>query len=145
MWLLGTVFMAIVATQNFFTIYRLLDSQPNPKFAAEVEKLGHDEAHDLLWYLSSELKSPLFSVLEFGAARDWNSGSVAGGEGARNRESKMGNCRNAWHCAVPDADHHAAHGFAWPRTRLCAAHPPPPGMRTFGLLHATYTWSMGLS
>ena len=43
-WLTGTVAMAVVATENFFTIDRLLQAKPNPVFAADVEKLGHDAA-----------------------------------------------------------------------------------------------------
>src|SRR5438477_7509934 len=59
-WLMGTVSMAIIATENFYTIYRLLDALPNAKLAADVEKLGHDEVFNLLMYLSSELNRLYF-------------------------------------------------------------------------------------
>src|SRR5262247_4592490 len=60
LWLMGTVAMAIVATQNFFTIDRLLRAQPNAKFSLDMEKLGHDEARSLLYYFSSELNRLYF-------------------------------------------------------------------------------------
>ena len=39
-WLTGTLAVAVVATENFFTIDRLLEAKPNPAFAADVDKLG---------------------------------------------------------------------------------------------------------
>src|SRR5438128_1545389 len=68
-WLMGTVSMAVVATQNFYTIDRLLAAQPNPAFAADVEKLGHDTARELLRYLSSELNRLYF--------QSWNLAQLA--------------------------------------------------------------------
>src|SRR5690349_8807513 len=56
----GTIFIAIVATQNFYTVDRLLAAQPNPAFGAAVNKLGAPEARDLLRYLSSELNRLYF-------------------------------------------------------------------------------------
>ena len=50
LWLMGTVSMAIVATQNFYTIDRLLDAQSNPAFTAAIDKFGRAEARDLLRY-----------------------------------------------------------------------------------------------
>ena len=38
--------MAIVATENFYTIDRLLQAQPNAKFVKDVAMLGHDEARE---------------------------------------------------------------------------------------------------
>src|SRR5213592_4539900 len=59
-WLAGTFTVAVVATENFFTIDRLLEAKPNPAFAADVEKLGHDATRELLRYLSSELNRLYF-------------------------------------------------------------------------------------
>jgi len=65
-WMTGTVFVAVVATQNFFTIDRLLAGSPNPQFRVAVENLdsvetpGHPVARDLLRYLSSELNRLYF-------------------------------------------------------------------------------------
>ena len=36
-WLMGTVCTAVVATQNFYTIDRLLAAEPNPAFTAVVD------------------------------------------------------------------------------------------------------------
>jgi hypothetical protein len=59
-WLMGTVCMAIVATENFYTIDRLLQVLPNAKFSADVDKLGHDDTRALLYYFSSELNRLYF-------------------------------------------------------------------------------------
>src|SRR5206468_7567381 len=59
-WLMGTVWTAIVATQNFYTIDRLLETQPNAAFTAVVDKLGYGETRDVLRYLSSELNRLYF-------------------------------------------------------------------------------------
>ena len=57
--------MAIVATQNFFTIDRLLRAQPNPKLTLDMERLGHDETRALLYYFSSELNRLYFQYWNF--------------------------------------------------------------------------------
>ena len=75
-WLMGTVFTAIVATQNFYTIDRLLAAQPNTAFTAAVDKLGHQEARELLRYLSSELNRSTFNT---GTSRNWRSESLRSG------------------------------------------------------------------
>ena len=62
LWLMGTIAMAIVATQNFFTIDRLLRAQPNPKLTLDMERLGHDETRALLYYFSSELNLSLIHI-----------------------------------------------------------------------------------
>jgi hypothetical protein len=51
-----------VATQNFYTIDRLLAARANGAFAAAVDKLGATESRDLLRYLSSELNRLYFQV-----------------------------------------------------------------------------------
>ena len=139
LWLMGTVAMAVIATQNFWTVNRLLHAQPNPKFAADVEKLGYDEAHNLLYYLSSELNRLYFQY--------WNLAQLAIG------------ILGLWLVVkIPDA-YKAKWGIVamlgivlfltaliTPRMvslgrdlDFVARTPLPPGMRTFGLLHAAYT------
>jgi hypothetical protein len=65
-WMTGTVFVAVVATQNFFTIDRLLAGSPNESFHVAVKTLdsvespGHPVARDMLRYLSSELNRLYF-------------------------------------------------------------------------------------
>src|SRR3989449_10299958 len=70
-WLTGTVSTAVVATQNFYTIDRLLDAQPNPAFHSAVEKLGRDSMREVLRYLSSELNRLYFQY--------WNLAQLAVG------------------------------------------------------------------
>ena len=60
LWLMGSVSLGIVATENFYTIDRLLEAKANPAFNAAVEKLGPTQARDLLRYLSSELNRLYF-------------------------------------------------------------------------------------
>jgi len=61
-WLTGTIVFAIVATENFYTIDRLLASRTRPAFAAAVDHLGQTSARDLLRYLSSELNRLYFQL-----------------------------------------------------------------------------------
>jgi hypothetical protein len=61
-WLMGTICTSIVATQNFYTIDRLLAERANPAFAATVDRMGSPQARDLLRYLSSELNRLYFRI-----------------------------------------------------------------------------------
>ena len=70
-WLTGTVAMAVVATQDFFTIDRLLQAKANPVFTADIDKLGYDATRELLRYLSSELNRLYFQY--------WNLAQMAVG------------------------------------------------------------------
>ncbi|HYR44898.1 MAG TPA: hypothetical protein VER98_17845 [Terriglobia bacterium] len=138
-WLTGTLATAVVATENFFTIDRLLEAKPNPAFAADVEKLGHDAARELLRYLSSELNRLYFQY--------WNLAQLAVGILA------------LWLVVqLPGADK-PKWGIVWMlgivlfltvlitpfilsvgrSIDFLPRDPPPDGLRTFGLLHATYT------
>jgi len=137
--LTGTVFVAIVATQNFYTIDRLLASQPNPAFGAAVTKLGVSESRDLLRYLSSELNRLYFQY--------WNAAQLALGIWVLWMIRKLPNSRRAKSYVV------AMLGIGLVLTILItpqilyigreldfAPHDPQtPRLRTFGLLHAAYT------
>src|SRR5262249_8003406 len=61
-WLTGTVAMAVVATENFYTIDRLLEARPNAAFAADIDEFGHDATREVLRYLSSELNRLYFQL-----------------------------------------------------------------------------------
>jgi hypothetical protein len=61
-WLMGTVCTVVVATENFYTIDRLLSASPNRSFTTTVQQLGQPEARDLLRYLSSELNRLYFQI-----------------------------------------------------------------------------------
>src|SRR5436309_10182297 len=87
-WLAGTVCTAIVATQNFYTIDRLLQAQPNTAFTAVVDKLGYQETREVLRYLSSELNRLYFQYwniaqLAIGILALWLAGKLPGSERAR--------------------------------------------------------------
>ncbi len=138
-WLTGTVSTAVVATQNFYTIDRLLDAQPNPAFRSAVEKLGRDSMREVLRYLSSELNRLYFQY--------WNLAQLAVGILALWLVVKLPDASQAKWTIV------AMLGTVLFMTVLITPailsvgraidfvprDPPPPELRTFGLLHATYT------
>lgn len=144
LWLMGTVAMAIVATQNFYTIYRLLDAKPNTEFAADVEKIGRDEAQDLLKYLSSELNRLYFQY--------WNFAQLAIGILALWLVVKSPAAKQSkWGIVAMLGIVLFLTGLITPQIvsvgrtlDFVPRDPPPPGMRTFGLLHATYTVMDGI-
>ena len=61
-WVAGSAMTAIVATQNFYTIDRLLAGSPSGAFHDAVSRLGEPQARDLLRYLSSELNRLYFQL-----------------------------------------------------------------------------------
>jgi hypothetical protein len=62
-WLMGSVLMAVVATQNFRRVDRLLE-RPVPAAVKLVEDLGADGARSLLRYHASELNRFYFTTWE---------------------------------------------------------------------------------
>ena len=139
LWLMGTVTMAIVATQNFFTIDRLLKAEPHPKFTENVAKLGHDDARAVLYYFSSELNRLYF--------RYWDLAQLAVGILALWFVVKVpGAHKEKWVIVAMLAVVLFLTAIITPRIvsvgrglDFVPRVPPPPGLRTFGLLHATYT------
>ncbi len=138
-WLTGTVAVAVVATENFFTIDRLLAARPNPAFAADVEKLGHDATRELLRYLSSELNRLYF--------RYWNLAQLAVGilalwlvvklpAATRAKWGIVGMLAIALFLAFLITPFILSVGRS---IDFVPRDPPPSGLRTFGLLHAAYT------
>ena len=67
-WMAGTICVSVVATQNFYTIDRLLAARANPEFAAVVDRLGATESRDFMRYLSSELNRLYFQL--------WNAAQI---------------------------------------------------------------------
>jgi hypothetical protein len=150
-WMTGTVFVAVVATQNFFTIDRLLAGSPNESFHVAVQTLnsvetpGHPVARDMLRYLSSELNRLYFQY--------WNLAQLIVGLLTLWFVTKIRAANRAKWCVVamlgislfvmavltpPIVNVGRALDFV-PRES------PPlevvTRLRTFGLLHATYTVS----
>ena len=62
MWVAGSLFVSVVASQNFYTIDVLLSEMPNASFREAVLRLGHQDARDMLRYLSSELNRLYFQM-----------------------------------------------------------------------------------
>jgi hypothetical protein len=138
-WLTGTVAMAVVATENFYTVDRLLQAKPNPVFASDVEKFGYDATRELLRYLSSELNRLYFQY--------WNLAQLAVGilslwfvvrTPSANKEKWwiVGMLAIALFLTFVITPFILSVGRS---IDFVPRDPPPAGLRTFGLLHATYT------
>jgi hypothetical protein len=138
-WLMGLVSMAIVATQNFYTIDRLLKVQPNEAFAVHLEKLGHDETRKLLRYLSSELNRLYFQAwdlaqLPIGILALWLVVKLPDAQKAKwGIVAMLGIVLFLMLLITPRIVSVGRALDFVPRV------PPPDGLRTFGLLHAAYT------
>jgi hypothetical protein len=139
LWLMGTVSMAVVATQDFFSIDRLMASPAHPVFAADIEKLGHDATRDLLYYLSSELNRLYFQYwnlaqMPIGILTLWLVVKIPGSNKAKwEIVAMLGIVLFLTVLITPRIVSVGRSIDFVPRD------PPPDGLRTFGLLHATYT------
>jgi hypothetical protein len=150
-WVMGSICMSMVATQNFYTVDRLLAGPSGAAFTAMVQKLGQPAARELLRYLSSELNRLYFQI--------WNAAQIVLGVVA------------LWLVASSDGDDPAnprsASAFGTPAAKGIFAmlaivvlmlvyltpaivslgreldfvprEPAPPGMSRFWVLHAAYT------
>jgi hypothetical protein len=61
-WIAGSLFMILVATQNFRSVDRLLSAPAGA--SAQIERLGHDEARTFLRYQVSEQNRWYFETWE---------------------------------------------------------------------------------
>jgi len=138
-WLAGSVFVAVVATQNFYTIDRLLERSPNEAFRVVVELMENPSARDFLRYLSSELNRLYFQY--------WNLVQLPLGIIALRLVSRIPGSRHAtWGIATMLCVVLFLMVFITPSMLsigrsldLVHQDPPSPSMRTFGLLMATYS------
>lgn len=138
-WLTGIVAMAIVATENFYRIDPIIDAQAKPTFSADIEKLGRDAIHDVMYYYSSELNRLYFQW--------WNIAQLAVGILALWLIVKLpGTQRAKWEVVAMLGIVLFLTVLITPRIvsvgrslDFVSRVPPPDGLRTFGLLHATYT------
>lgn len=146
-WLMGSICMSVVATENFYTVDRLLAAPSNGSFTAMVQKLGQPAARELLRYLSSELNRLYFQMwnvaqIVLGALALW---LVAGSKGQDPAYA---------HRAGPAAKGIVAMlaivvlmlAYLTPQIvslgrelDFVPRDPPPPGMSRFWVLHAAYT------
>jgi hypothetical protein len=137
-WLSGSVFTAVVATQNFYTIDRLIDKSPNDVFRVVVETMENPPARDLLRYLSSELNRLYFQY--------WNLAQLPVGIIALRLVNSIRGSRLAtWGIVAMLCVVLFLMVFIVPQMLsigrsldFVPRNPPPPGLRTFGLLHAAY-------
>ena len=138
-WLTSMVAMAIVATQNFYTIDRLIKARPNPAFAADVDKLGPDSARELMRYLSSELNRLYFQYanvvqLAVGILALWLVVKVP--EADKPKWAIVAMLGIVLFLTILVTPFIISVGRS---IDFVPRDPPPDGLRTFGLLHATYT------
>jgi len=148
-WITGTIFVAVIATQNFYEVDRLLAESPNTAFQTAVKTLdsvntpGHPVARDLLRYLSAELNRLFFQY--------WNLAQMLLGILVLWLVTKIRGVNRAKWCIVsmlgvilfvtivltpPIVNIGRMLDFV-PRDS-----PPPEvrsALRTFGLLHVSYT------
>ena len=138
-WVMGTVCISVAATQNFYTIDRLLAAGGHPSFAEGVDRLGAPAARDLLRYLSSELNRLFFRYwnlvqLPLGGVTLW---LVLGHPGDRRLRWLVGAMLAIaliLTVVVTPPIISIGRGLDFvPRD------PPPPSLATFGILHAAYT------
>jgi hypothetical protein len=62
LWTAGSLCVSVVATENFYTIDRLLNASPSGPFHEALARLGDPQGRDLLRYLSSELNRLYFQL-----------------------------------------------------------------------------------
>jgi len=138
-WLAGMVSISIVATQNFYTIDRLLTDSPNGVFRHAVDTMTQTPTvRELLRYLSSELNRLYFQY--------WNLAQLPLGILALWLVSKLPNSKHAtWEIAAMLGVVLFLMLVVTPpilsvgrELDFVARDPVPPGMRTFALLHTAY-------
>lgn len=139
LWVMGTVWVSVVATQNFFTIDRLLAGPSHEEFTAFVATAGRETARPVLRYLSSELNRLFFTwwnaaQLGIGAATLWLVWRLPDA-----RRLKLALAAMLLVVVV------LAVGLTPPIVAVGRSldfvprDPLPPAMATFGVLHAAYT------
>jgi hypothetical protein len=138
-WLMGSICMSVVATENFYTVDRLLAAPSNPRFTAMVRTLGQPAARELLRYLSSELNRLYFQMwsvaqIGIGVAVLWLLAGSSEQKRARNGVVAM--------LAI------VVLMLAYLTPQIVSSgreldfvprDPAPPGMSRFWVLHAAYT------
>jgi len=138
-WLMGSICMSVVATENFYTVDRLLAAPANGPFTAMVEKLGQPAARELLRYLSSELNRLYFQMwnvaqIGLGVLALW---LVAGStEQGPARKAIIAMLAIVVLMLVYLTPQIVSLGRA---LDFVPRDPPPPGMSRFWVLHAAYT------
>jgi hypothetical protein len=139
-WLTGTIALAVVATENIYTVDRLLAHSTNAPFRVAIERLGAGPGRDLLLFLSSELNRLYFQwwnalQIVLAALMLWLLRPL--GPGNRAGWFVIGMLAVTLFMTLALAPPMLRIGREldfMPREPL-----PPPGLRTFGLLYAAYS------
>ena len=137
-WAMGTAAVALVASRSFAVVDRLLETLPNAAFAEAVLEIGSGPAREFLRYLSSEVNRTLFETwgwvqLPLGGLVLWLVWSVEPRRVRYGVAIMLGLAVVlAFALTPPIVDIGRSLDFV-PRD------PPPPLLRTFGLLHAGYS------
>jgi hypothetical protein len=135
-WTMGSICTSIVATENFYTIDRLLETTTKAEFYAAVQTLGHGPARDLLRYLSSELNRLYFQM--------WNIAQLALGVLALWLAGRAPRIR----CGILTMIGIVVLMLAYLTPQIVSLgrrldfvprDPAPRGMQRFWILHAAYT------
>lgn len=137
-WLFGSLTMATVAAQNFYTIDRLLAGSTSSTFLSTVERLGQPQAREFLRYLSSELNRLYFQLwnvaqLAFGIMLLWLLARDASVTRVRWGVMAMLAMVVAMIAMTPAITAIGRSLDFVPRN------PPPPQLQRFWMLHGTYT------
>jgi len=141
-WMTGSICSSVVATENFYTIDRLLAASPNAAFSNAVQQLGQPQARDLLRYLSSELNRLYFFLwnvaqVGIGSLTLW---LIASGHKDQliTRASRVVMAMMA--VVVVMLAYLTPQIVAIGRSLdFVPRDPAPPAMQTFWILHAAYT------
>ena len=139
--------MSVVATENFYTVDRLLAAPSSGPFTAMVQKLEQPAARELLRYLSSELNRLYFQIwnvaqIVLGALALW---LVAGSEGqdpayARRAGLAIKGIIAMLAVVVLMLAYLTPEIVSLGRALdFVPRDPAPPGMSRFWVLHAAYT------
>ena len=139
LWVMGTVSVSVVATQNFYTIDRLLADAGHPRFDELVEQIGDVQARDFLRYVSSELNRLFFQYWNYaqfliGGVTMWLVVRLPDGASLKWPVGVMLAILVLLTFVVTPPIIAIGRGLDFvPRD------PPPPSLATFGILHAAYT------
>ncbi len=131
--------MGVVATQNFYTIDRLLESVPNETFGQVVDSVGVARSREFMRYLSSELNRLFFLA--------WGLAQVGIGGTLLWLVYPLGTTRRIRFGALTMLLLVVVLTFGLTPGIMSVGRsldfvprdPSPPSLATFGMLHAAYT------
>jgi hypothetical protein len=137
-WLLGTILVAFIAAENFWIIDRLLATSVHPVFHRDVGMLPAGEARAMLRYLASEQNRFYFTY--------WGWAEAVLGIALLGMAARSGSGRLLLGFGLMLALVAVTQLYLTPRIvelgralDFVPREPPPPGLNTFGRLHAAYS------